>query len=58
MYNRFCKYLTTGNILYINSLVFKQVILWIYESFETNQYTLGVFIDFSGQEFFEEVEVS
>ena len=57
MYNRLNKYLTTEKILYSKKFGFQTVYSTehvivklanqIYESFERNQYTLGVFIDLS-----------
>ena len=57
MYNRLNKYLTTEKILYSKKSGFQTVYSTehvivklanqIYESFERNQYTLGVFIDLS-----------
>ena len=57
MYNRLYKYLTTEKILYPKQFGFQRghstehaivkLANQIYESFERNQYTLGVFIDLS-----------
>ena len=57
MYNRLCKYLTTEKFLYPKQFGFQRghsteraivkLANQIHESFERNQYTLGVFIDLS-----------
>ena len=57
MYNRLCKHLSNSKILYPKQFRFQkghstdhallQLVEQIYESFERNEYTIGVFIDLS-----------
>ena len=57
MYNRLCKYLKENNILYEKQFSFQngyssndaiaQLVDKIFDSFEKEQFTLGVFIDLS-----------
>ena len=57
MYNRLCKHLSNSKILYPKQFGFQkghstdhallQLVDQIYESFERNEYTIGVFIELS-----------